>query len=88
MQSEKQRCSACNKDFLILPQERKFYEKKDLPDPTQCPACRQDARLAMRNERKLYKRTCDKCHESIISPYSSDSPYKVYCQKCFWEYVG
>lgn len=34
-----------------------------------------------RNERKLYKRTCDYSGKDIISIYSPDKPYKVYDQK-------
>lgn len=37
-----------------------------------------------RNERKLYKRKCDKTGKEIISIYSPDKPYKVYDQKVWW----
>ncbi|MFA6301460.1 MAG: hypothetical protein WC609_03910 [Candidatus Paceibacterota bacterium] len=36
-----------------------------------------------RNERSLYKRTCDLCQKNIITIYSEDKPYKVYCNECF-----
>lgn len=88
MASERKKCEDCKKEFLILDQEQVFYFKKNLPKPVQCPKCRQDIRLALRNERNLFKRTCDKCQASMISPYRPDSPNVVYCQKCFWEYVG
>ncbi|MBI4975196.1 zinc-ribbon domain containing protein [Candidatus Peregrinibacteria bacterium] len=88
MPSEKQTCQTCKKDFLILEEEKAFYKRKNLPSPTDCSKCRQDTRLALRNERNLYKRKCDKCGQDMISPYSADSPYVVYCQKCFWEYTG
>jgi len=81
-------CETCQKQFLIIPQEQEFYRKKDLPWPTNCPECRQRRRLALRNERKLYKRTCDKCKKDIISTYRPDSPYIIYCQECFWENMG
>lgn len=81
-------CVTCKKEFLIIPQEKVFYKKKDLPFPDNCPECRQKRRLGLRNERKLYKRTCDKCQKSIISTYAQDSKYIVYCQECFWKYIG
>lgn len=88
MSTERNTCQSCSKDFLILDQEKAFYKKKNLPIPTDCPKCRQDKRLALRNERNLYKRKCDKCNQDMIAAYAPDSPYKVYCQNCFWEYVG
>ena len=87
MSSDKRGCRDCGKDFLVLAQEQEFLSKKKLPLPLQCPKCRQNQRLAMRNERNLYKRKCDKCEEMMISPYRPESEYTVYCQKCFWEYM-
>ncbi|MBI4085550.1 MAG: hypothetical protein HY432_03565 [Candidatus Liptonbacteria bacterium] len=37
-----------------------------------------------RNERVLYKRNCDLCGKQIITVFSPDKPYKVYCQPCWW----
>ncbi len=54
--------------------------KCKIPTPTLCPEERQRRRLAFRNERKLYKRTCDFSWKEIISIYSPDKPYKVYDQ--------
>jgi hypothetical protein len=44
--------------------------------------------MALRNERQLYKRTCDKCSAQMLSTFPKEAPYKVYCQKCFWENIG
>jgi len=41
-------------------------------------------RLMWRNEKFLYRRKCDACQKNIISIYHQDSPYTVYCQKCWW----
>lgn len=81
-------CEECGSKYLIIKQEKEFYVKKDLPWPNKCPECRQKRRLALRNERKLYNRKCDKCKKDIISTYRPDSPYIVYCQECFWKYIG
>ena len=77
----------CAKDFLVITAEQKFLAKKDLPLPELCPACRHRQRMALRNERKLYSRACDFCHEKILSTVPETAPYKIYCQKCFWENI-
>jgi len=78
----------CGKQFRVILQEQRFYDEKKLPMPDQCPACRHKYRMALRNERKLYKRDCDKCKKSMFSTYPTDAPYTVYCRKCFWENIG
>lgn len=88
MPSEQKKCINCGRDFIVLDKEQAFYQRKSLPWPSECPKCRQDARLALRNERNLYRRNCNKCNEPMISPYKPDSPYTIYCQKCFWDYVA
>lgn len=87
-ESEKATCKACKKEFLIIQPEKIFYTKKGLPNPELCPDCRRQRRLSLRNERKLFKRKCDNCKKDVISTYRADSPYKVYCQECFWKYLG
>ncbi|MFA7192220.1 MAG: hypothetical protein WC089_02910 [Candidatus Paceibacterota bacterium] len=52
--------------------------------PTYCPNCRMAKRLTFRNERTFYKRPCDMCKKDIITVYSPDSPYTVYCHDCWW----
>ncbi len=78
-------CISCNSQFKFTDEDLKFYQKLDLPEPFECPDCRQQKRLAYRNERVLYKRQCDKCKKNIISIFSKDKPFPVYCQECFWE---
>ena len=80
--------SECRKDYIVVPQEAKFYETKKLPLPDQCPACRHRQRMALRSERQLYKRTCDRCKGEMLSVYPASAPYVVYCHKCFWENIG
>lgn len=78
----------CLKDFTVIPQEADLYKRKNLPNPDFCPECRHRQRLALRSERKLYKRTCDHCQNPMLSTYPETAPYKIYCQKCFWENIG
>jgi len=49
-----------------------------------CPLCRARRRLAFRNERVFYKRPCDKCKKAVISMYSPNKPYPVWCYECWF----
>lgn len=86
-------CSQCTASFEIREKDRAFYNevsptfggKKYLfPEPTICPTCRQQRRLAFRNERQLYRRKCDSSGQDIVSCYSPDKPYKVYKSDEWW----
>ena len=77
-------CQNCKKDFIIEPEDFKFYEKIKVPPPTWCPECRLIRRLAYREERSLYKDKCEKCGEDIVSVFAPDSPFVVYCSSCWW----
>ena len=80
----KQTCKTCNKEFVIRDEDLVFYEQMKTVAPLYCPECRMARRLMFRNERILYKRPCDLCKENMITSYSPESPYKVYCSKCWW----
>jgi Zn ribbon nucleic-acid-binding protein len=86
-------CKHCGISFPITDKDIEFYGKVSpifggkkylIPPPTLCPDCRQQRRLAFRNERKLYKRKCDATGRDIISIYSPDKPYTVYNQEYWW----
>jgi len=83
-QSENQVCQNCKKDFIIEPDDFGFYEKIKVPPPTFCPECRFQRRLVRRNERNLYKVKCALCKNDLISLYSSDKPFPIYCKDCWW----
>jgi len=83
----------CSQPFEITPEDLAFYDqvspifagKKELiPPPTLCPDCRQRQRLSFRNERRLFKRTCDLSKESIISMYPPATPFPVYSTASWW----
>ena len=84
MNSETRTCQNCKASFTIEPEDFDFYAKMKVPPPTFCPECRRVRRLSWRNDLNLYSRTCDLCKKSIVSLYSTDKPFPVYCQKCFW----
>jgi hypothetical protein len=71
-------CNQCQSPFEITDNDKKFYQKIKVPEPTLCPPCRQQRRLAFRNERNLFKRKCDLTGKDIISTIHPDSPFKVY----------
>jgi hypothetical protein len=76
-------CKQCGTNFEVMNIDRGFYEKWNTPEPILCPDCRHQRRYAFRNERSLYHRECVKCDKSIISIYSPDKPYIVYCNACY-----
>lgn len=86
-------CKHCKKSFPITDKDLELLgtvspviagKKFSLPTPAMCPECRQQRRLAFRNERKLYKRNCDATGKSIISIYSPDKSYKVFDYDFWW----
>ncbi len=86
-------CPISWESFTITQNDRDFYAKISptfagkkfaIPTPRLSPQERQRRRLAFRNERNLYKRTCDASGKQIISIYSPDKSYKVYDQKIRW----
>ncbi len=84
MESQIKICQNCKKDFIIEPEDFLFYEKIKVPPPTFCWKCRLARKLVWRNERSLYKRTCDLCKRDIISMYKTDAIFPVYCHECWW----
>jgi hypothetical protein len=86
-------CKQCQTQFTVTDDDLEFYKKispafggktYEIPPPTMCPDCRQQARFASRNVMKLYKRKCDLCQKDIITVYSPDKKVTVYCQECWW----
>lgn len=89
----KENCKKCSQDFEITESDFKYYndvapvfggKKYMLPSPVLCPACRQQRRMAYRNERSLYHRECASCKRKVLSVYSPDKPYLPYCKDCWW----
>ncbi|MCM2339217.1 MAG: hypothetical protein NDI62_02045 [Burkholderiales bacterium] len=83
MKNEIRQCQNCKKDFQIEQEDFKFYEKIKVPPPTFCPECRLVRRLIWRNERSLYKRSCDLCNKKIIAVYDANVVFPVYCAECW-----
>lgn len=77
-------CQTCNKSFEIANSDHGFYASFDVPEPVDCPICRETRRLTFRNEKTLYLRDCDLCHRKTVSIYSPDKKVTAYCQTCWW----
>ncbi|MGC9603574.1 MAG: hypothetical protein ABSF47_03870 [Minisyncoccia bacterium] len=84
MDREVKNCQNCKQPFVIEPEDFTFYERIQVPPPTFCPECREQRRIAIRNERALYKRKCDLCGKEVVSRVSPDKPYPMYCRDCWW----
>lgn len=91
---KEKKCTHCNSSFSISEKDYAFYakmsptlgEKKfNIPEPTLCPTCRSQRRLAYRNDRSLYKTQCHKTGKSIISMYNPEKNFIVYDQKEWWK---
>ncbi len=81
-------CKSCNRVFQITQADLELLKLVSsvelIPPPRFCPDCRQQRRLAFRNERTLYSRTCDLTGKKIVSIYSQQSPYIVYDRDAWW----
>jgi len=81
---EKKICQNCKHDFTIEPDDFAFYENMGVDASKSCPDCRAQLRLSFRNERVFYKRKCDKCAKDVVSMYSPNKPFKVWCYDCWF----
>lgn len=77
------KCIVSGEEFEIPKRDQEYYAKLGVPEPTLCPKERVRRRMAIRNERNLYKRKCDFSGREIISMYHPDLPYPVY-EKEIW----
>lgn len=77
-------CDKCSNNFEIMADDQAFYDKLGVLPPVLCPQCRAQLRLSFRNERVFYKRACDKCATNVVSMYSPNKPYTVWCYDCWF----
>ena len=77
-------CKNCNQEFTIAFEDKAFYERLNISEPSHCPQCRLQRRLAVRNERNIYQRKCGLCDKQFISAYSPDKDLIIYCPECWW----
>jgi hypothetical protein len=76
-------CTTCDRSYLTLPQELKFYREHTLPLPRHCFVCRQKNRTAALPAHHLYKRHCQACKIAVQSPFPPTSPEIIFCDECY-----
>lgn len=86
-------CVSCCRNFKMIPQELKFYERFNLEKPDKCFNCRHQARINLRNPRSLWRRQCDctqpthghhgRCLQEFETTYSPERKELVYCEECY-----
>jgi len=84
MESLTKNCQNCKKDFVVESDDFGFYKKMGVDIPKSCSDCRAQLRLSFRNERNFYKRKCDKCSKDVVSMYSPNKQFKVWCYDCWF----
>lgn len=77
-------CSRCAKEFFVGDTDSYFYKKMEVDEVSLCESCGIQQMMALRNDRVLYKRACDKCGKNSLSLYHPNAPYVVYCHNCWW----
>ena len=84
------KCDTCSNNFRLIPQEIAFYKNMRLSLPRNCFNCRHEARMSLRNTRKLWDGTCAKCSTAFKTSYSSEAQkkYRLYCDSCYNAEVG
>ena len=80
-------CESTGKIYKIIKQELAFYRAHNIPIPRKHPDQRHKERMALRNQRKLWQRACEKCNIAIQTSYAPNRPEIVYCEKCYQNIV-
>ena len=80
-------CEITKRPFKIIKQELDFYRQMKLPIPRRHPDQRHRDRMALRNPRKLWNRSCANCQKQIATSYAPERPEMVYCEQCYLETV-
>lgn len=85
-------CRQCATNFEITSEDLTFYDsvspvfagtKYQIPQPTLCPDCRQQRRLALCNERYLYSGECGLCKKNTLTEYPPQRNQPIYCRECW-----
>ncbi len=71
------------KEYKIIPQEQKFYEKFRVPVPTVSPEERYKQLSALMRPRKLLDSSCSVCGKDVKTVYPKECGYKVACGECY-----
>jgi hypothetical protein len=85
-------CKNCTIQFRFDEEDRKFLnqlspvfdgKKYLLPEPSHCPDCRQQRRLANCNEFNLYQGKCNLCGKRGLTEHAPHDKRINYCKECW-----
>ncbi|QQR54687.1 hypothetical protein IPG41_05880 [Candidatus Peregrinibacteria bacterium] len=76
-------CYTCEKSYKVIKQELALYKNLGVAAPVNCFDCRYKARLAKRNPRHLWLRSCGACGVQLQSSFVPDQPEKIFCEACY-----
>ena len=96
-EADKKKYYNCTTAFKITKAELDFYRNMGLPLPEKCFHDRRQDRMALRNPRKLYRRSCmcelqghchiGKCKNEFETSYSPDRKEIIYCEQCYQQEI-
>lgn len=78
-------CKESGRVFKLVTSELDFYKSNSLPLPKLHHDLRHAKRVNKRNDRKLWKRFCEKCGVQMLSTYNPNGSEVVYCEGCYLE---
>lgn len=90
---ETKKCRLSGLDFVVTDKDMELYEKVSplfagkkylVTTPTLCPEERLRRKMCFRNERTLYKGSCDATKKEIVSIYPPDKKFTVYDHTLWW----
>lgn len=78
------KCKTCLTEFEIQNFDRQFYNRFDVPEPENCPTCRNRLRLSFKNEQKISIHECGICKKRSTSLYPEYVKFPLYCPTCWY----
>jgi hypothetical protein len=82
-------CTACKKNYRIIPPELQFYKQFEIPLPRLCPDCRHARRVKSRGPSKLWHQQCmcknhdGQCPNEFETSFAPEQKEVLYCESCY-----
>lgn len=86
-------CETCSNSFVVSEAELSLYRRisprsagdgLSIPPPRRCPPCRERQRMAWRNERFIFVRSCSATGKRLFSAYPPNAPFPVFENAHWW----
>lgn len=90
-------CKACRKEFSVDAEQRDFLERiaprfagtrVPVPEPTLCPSCRLQRRLAYRNQIHVVQSKSSTTGKPLFSMFPGESPFPIISNADWWGEAG